>query len=686
MSGGPVVVDVESWVAAASTGDLVAAHDALDATGVVDNAAVQAHHLVAVELVKRGVPHGHSDDSDWGRAVILVDQAVVKSVDDLGIPEGMEPALTEALADGGTVSVLLTTNGYVLKGEPSVNTVHVDSIMGDEDEDDEEEFLKALTDDDKAQFAALARALDQDGDTVEKKGNPEPLRQYWREGGGGRVPWGAGGDFTACVAAVSNYMDSEQAKGYCANRHYEVNGFWPGDKRNLAKHGSHDQSTHGNWAGGGGSSYGGYALNDPANPSATGRPGDAVSAAQRVRAAAADAEPAITREVIDIANDTGGTMEGLDYRLKAEKSLARKVDDERGQHDGDVEKTADSMSDVVRYTMTFDDAAYLGGVDAALAQMEAQGYSMRVKNYWTGGDPYQGINVAVTHPNGTKFELQFHTPQSLAAKDPIHAHYETYRSSRDNRVRWTAYYRMTRMASKIPTPPGNILSLGEAKFQGFQTWQEALGKAAAVTRWFVRVGPQGVFRLDVSDSTVEAWWWNGTDWVDDERDLLVGYLVSGDQWLDEVTEQQLRDLLPAAFTDPRPIGGGGVSKAVGDERFTLGPMYIPDRLDAHAEWTDTVELQKAVWEYVRKGDRRIRLQHDRDKVAGEWVEVMTWPFPVDAPMIRKDSTVQETFPEGTVFLGVVWEPWAWEMVKSQKITGYSIGGRADRLYVDLEGE
>jgi hypothetical protein len=35
---------------------------------------------------------------------------------------------------------------------------------------------------------------------------------------------------------------------------------------------------------------------------------------------------------------------------------------------------------------------------------------------------------------------------------------------------------------------------------------------------------------------------------------------------------------------------------------------------------------------------------------------------------------------------VVWEPWAWEMVKGQKITGYSIGGRADRLYVGLEGE
>jgi hypothetical protein len=37
-----------------------------------------------------------------------------------------------------------------------------------------------------------------------------------------------------------------------------------------------------------------------------------------------------------------------------------------------------------------------------------------------------------------------------------------------------------------------------------------------------------------------------------------------------------------------------------------------------------------------------------------------------------------------VFLGVKWKPWAWELVKGGKIRGYSIGGRAERLFVDLE--
>jgi hypothetical protein len=47
------------------------------------------------------------------------------------------------------------------------------------------------------------------------------------------------------------------------------------------------------------------------------------------------------------------------------------------------------------------------------------------------------------------------------------------------------------------------------------------------------------------------------------------------------------------------------------------------------------------------------------------------------------SSANMTFPQDTVFLGVIWEPWAWEMVKAGKLRGYSVGGRAQRLEVDL---
>lgn len=112
-----------------------------------------------------------------------------------------------------------------------------------------------------------------------------------------------------------------------------------------------------------------------------------------------------------------------------------------------------------------------------------------------------------------------------------------------------------------------------------------------------------------------------------------------------------------------------------EERYTLAAWYIPEQLDAHGEWTDADTLQKAAWGYVQSGDRRIRLQHDTSIVAGEWVEIMSWPTEVT---LQKQDGEPTTYPKGTVFLGVKWEPWAWEMVKSGRVNGLSIGGRAVR--------
>ena len=129
---------------------------------------------------------------------------------------------------------------------------------------------------------------------------------------------------------------------------------------------------------------------------------------------------------------------------------------------------------------------------------------------------------------------------------------------------------------------------------------------------------------------------------------------------------------------------GYVSKAVDEKRYTLGPMYVPDSIDAQGEWTDAEELQRAVWKYVQSGDRRIRLQHNRDIVAGEWVECMAWPYSVEVPMMHPDGTADVCeFPANTVFLGVIWEPWAWDMVKAGSLKGYSIGGAAARVLADL---
>lgn len=202
-------------------------------------------------------------------------------------------------------------------------------------------------------------------------------------------------------------------------------------------------------------------------------------------------------------------------------------------------------------------------------------------------------------------------------------------------------------------------------------------------RYFVKMDvntPHCLYKFEVQPQRIlEERWHKGT-WTPSTN--IAGYLMTGDGDYEEVTPSLAKTAFPEAF---EATGTFEMQKADGEKRFTLGAMYIPDRVDAHNEWTDAEELQKAVWDYVRSGDRRIRLQHNRDVVAGEWLEVMSFPYEITVPIKTISGIeVNHTYPPNTVFLGVQWEPWAWDMVKSEKILGYSIGGRAERLYVDMQ--
>lgn len=77
------------------------------------------------------------------------------------------------------------------------------------------------------------------GGADRNRGGAEHLRRYWLTGeGAAKIRWGTSGDFTRCVRLLRKHMPSQAkgrtAEGYCANRHKEANGFWPGDKRNKS--------------------------------------------------------------------------------------------------------------------------------------------------------------------------------------------------------------------------------------------------------------------------------------------------------------------------------------------------------------------------------------------------------------------------------------------------------------------
>ena len=135
---------------------------------------------------------------------------------------------------------------------------------------------------------------------------------------------------------------------------------------------------------------------------------------------------------------------------------------------------------------------------------------------------------------------------------------------------------------------------------------------------------------------------------------------------------------------PRIATFSSITKAIDEEeRYTFSPWYVPDSLDAHGEWTDRKEVQQAFWKYLSKDNRDIRLQHNTDIVAGEWVEGATWPFEATVPVKHPDGDIEYTFPAGTPFLGIIWEPWAWELIKKGEIRGLSIGGTALREDADM---
>lgn len=141
-------------------------------------------------------------------------------------------------------------------------------------------------------------------------------------------------------------------------------------------------------------------------------------------------------------------------------------------------------------------------------------------------------------------------------------------------------------------------------------------------------------------------------------------------------ETQLSAYIPQLVTKSRAT--------IEEDRFTLGPWYVPNSVDAHGDWTDPAEIQKALWGYVDSGDRDIRLQHNRDIKAGRWVEAMTWPFEVEVPLTKADGTITKyKYPAGTPFMGVVWDEWAWELVKAGELRGFSIGGTGDLLLANL---
>ena len=149
--------------------------------------------------------------------------------------------------------------------------------------------------------------------------------------------------------------------------------------------------------------------------------------AQSLIAEAQAAEPEITRDVREL-EETGSYLTGLTHRIKEEDSLMQKILADAVNDNVNLGQAADSISDVLRYTLVIKDDDYSRRVPEAMQKLTANGYQViKFHNAW-GGKFYQGINVQLLSPAGVKMELQFHTPNSYAIKQASHGVYEIRRN------------------------------------------------------------------------------------------------------------------------------------------------------------------------------------------------------------------------------------------------------------------
>ncbi len=126
-----------------------------------------------------------------------------------------------------------------------------------------------------------------------------------------------------------------------------------------------------------------------------------------------EAEPELTALLKVLVEGEGGTMAGLEFRLKSVDSLARKITSEATKEGLSEHIVARSIMDTSRYTAIIDSSSLTSS-------------AKEIEYFGTGGT-YQGL-----HYNFQKgelfFEIKFHTQESFNIKMANHYDYEVSRT------------------------------------------------------------------------------------------------------------------------------------------------------------------------------------------------------------------------------------------------------------------
>jgi len=131
------------------------------------------------------------------------------------------------------------------------------------------------------------------------------------------------------------------------------------------------------------------------------------------------------------AADPDRQLAGLEHMVKGEDRLKEKLADAWSGRPGlSAREVLSMIPDAVRSTLTYRSERYADGVLTDIDRLKAEGFELlKLKNLWHA-DQYKGVNSQWLRPGtGTRFEMQFHTPESLEAKELTHEAYERIRSN-----------------------------------------------------------------------------------------------------------------------------------------------------------------------------------------------------------------------------------------------------------------
>lgn len=170
------------------------------------------------------------------------------------------------------------------------------------------------------------------------------------------------------------------------------------------------------------------------------------------------AEPKITRDIVSAVASTGGKMYGLDNRIKQTNSLAAKIGSDAKEDGISFERAASGIKDSIRYTALSTDKQFVNSYNSIKKSLESKGYAeTRCKNYFEdykqGKVMHKSVQSIFENRDGIKFEVQFQTPSSQAAKELKTPMYEESRSVSVTPARKSELERQMRnLAEMVPNP------------------------------------------------------------------------------------------------------------------------------------------------------------------------------------------------------------------------------------------